>query len=417
MLRCAASARGHMVPGIDRVTSTDRLEFVDVLRGFALIGVFGANLLIFSGYTYMSEAQLSALPSPNADAVIHALETIFIENKFMGLFSFLFGVSFWLFLERANKRGVKGTQLFYRRIAWLFVIGAIHGWLFWCFDILRFYAMWALFLPLFVKVSNRTLLSSALFFSFIAPGLISATRVLLIGPNVPDRSLDELALQVFAAGPYVDFLRVNWLYDWYLTLEWGQLSYQIGIFGRLLLGLFAARNLLFVDRSDHRRLYLMLMIFGSIFGIAGNVIMAGNYLPTPAAGDFFLTFARSFINQFGLLSRTLAYAAALALLFQKPWWGKLLSRLAAVGRMALTCYLMQTLFGLWLFYGFMPGPNLMGRVGLSWLVPIWIAGYLLQVLLCSLWLRYFRFGPAEWLWRSLTYGNLQPFRTVRGSSR
>lgn len=78
--------------------------------------------------------------------------------------------------------------------------------------------------------------------------------------------------------------------------------------------------------------------------------------------------------------------------------------------MALTCYLFQTLVGLWLFYGFMPGPALMGKVGASWLVAIWIVGYAAQVWFAAAWLRAFRFGPAEWLWRSLTYGTRQPFR-------
>jgi uncharacterized protein len=396
--------------------STDRIEFVDVLRGFALIGVFGANLLIFSGYTYMSETQMSALSTANADIVIHTLENVFIENKFMGLFSFLFGVSFWLFLERANKRGTNGVQLFYRRIAWLFVIGAIHGWLFWCFDILRFYALWALLLPLFVRFSNRALLISALSFSFIVPGLISGTRVSLIGPSIPNPDIDQLALQAFAGGTYFEFLRVNWLYDWYLTLEWGQLSYQVSIFGRLLLGLYAARNLLLTDLSDHRRLYIYLLIVGGLLGIVGNIVNVGNYIPTPASGEFFLAFARSFNNQLGYLSLSLAYAAALALLFQNSGWQRLLSRLGGVGRTALTCYLMQTLFGLWLFYGFTRGPSLMGQIGPTWLVPIWVVGYALQVLLANLWLKHYRFGPAEWLWRSLTYWKLQPFKTAGASS-
>ncbi len=81
-----------------------------------------------------------------------------------------------------------------------------------------------------------------------------------------------------------------------------------------------------------------------------------------------------------------------------------------VGRMALTCYLFQTLLGLWLFYGFMPGPDLMATIGPTWLVLVWVIGYLAQVWLASVWLRHFRFGPAEWLWRSLTYWKRRPLR-------
>jgi len=145
----------HMQPSNTLTRPADRVEFVDSLRGFALLGVFAANLLIFSGFTYMSDEQQAMLPTATIDHVVHLLELIFIENKFMGLFSFLFGVSFWLFLDRANARGAEGVSLFYRRIWWLFVIGAAHGWLFWFWDILRFYALWGLLLPLFLRVSKR----------------------------------------------------------------------------------------------------------------------------------------------------------------------------------------------------------------------------------------------------------------------
>src|SRR5436190_22719542 len=109
----------------------------------------------------MTDAQRAALPTAAIDRTVRFLELIFIENKFMGLFALLFGVSFWLFLSRARARGVEGTALFYRRIFWLFLFAAIHGWLLWCFDIVRFYALWALLLPLLLRVSHRTLLARA----------------------------------------------------------------------------------------------------------------------------------------------------------------------------------------------------------------------------------------------------------------
>ena len=388
---------------------------MDTLRGFALLGVFGANLLIFSGFTYMSDEQRAMLPTFGMDKVAYLLELILIENKFMGLFSFLFGVSFWLFLTRANARGVAGARLFYRRLFWLFVIGAIHGWLFWCFDILRFYALWGLLLPLFLRMSNKALLSLALFFAILAPALISGLRSLLAGPAVTDPTIDVIALQAFSSGSYVEVLRINWRYDWFLTLSVGQLAYQIAIFGRLLLGLYAARALMLGNLKEHDALFRTLLIVGAIVGIAGNIIIAVRYLQFPADGSFFLPFGRTFIAQLGYLGLTLAYAAGLALLFQTSWWRNHILVLAPVGRMALTCYLSQTLFGLWLFYGFTLGPNLMGKIGPTWLVFVWLIGYAMQVWLASTWLRYFRFGPAEWLWRSLTYWKFQPLRLTARS--
>lgn len=400
-----------MEPSKPRPQTTDRLEYVDALRGFALFGVLGANLFIFSGYSYMTDAQRAALPTASLDKFVYLLELIFVENKFMGLFAFLFGVSFWLFLDRLRQRGVAGTGLFYRRLLWLFVFGAIHGWLFWCFDILRFYALWGLLLPLFLRVSNKVLLSAALFCAVLAPALISGFESLLLPASAADSTMDALALQAFSSPDYTNFLRVNWLYDWYLTLSVGQIAYQVAVLGRLLLGLYAARAFLLADLRSHYKLFRTVLIVGAVVGL-GNVLVAGHYLDSDATGDFLLPFVSRLIEELGYLGLTLAYAAGLVLLFQTPRWMRLLRHLAPVGRMALTCYLLQTLFGLWLFYGFMPGPKLMGRIGPVWLLPIWLGEYAIQLWFASAWLRRFRFGPAEWLWRSLTYSKVQPFRTV-----
>ena len=114
--------------------SPDRFEFVDSLRGFALFGVFAANLLIFAGVDYLTDAQRVAAFTSPLDATAFFLERFFIENKFMGLFAVLFGVSFWLFLRRLDTRGAPAIRVFHRRIFWLFVFGLAHGWLLWPID-------------------------------------------------------------------------------------------------------------------------------------------------------------------------------------------------------------------------------------------------------------------------------------------
>src|SRR5258705_6698268 len=399
-----------MEPAKPPTHGSDRLEYIDALRGFALIGVLGANLFIFSGFSYMTDAQRGALPTASLDKYVYLLELIFVENKFMGLFAFLFGVSFWLFLDRLRQRGVAGTGLFYKRLFWLFVIGAIHGWLFWCFDILRFYALWGLFLPLFLRVSKKACLSAALFCAILAPALVSGFRSLLLPPSAGDSTMDALALQAFSSPYFSDFLRVNWIYDWYLTISVGQIGYQVAVLGRLLLGLYAARTFVLSDLRSHYTLFRKVLIVGAVIGLVGNILVAGHYLDSAVTGGFLLPFGRRIIAELGYLGLTLAYAAGLVLLFQTHRWVRPLRLLAPVGRMALTCYLLQTLFGLWLFYGFMPGPKLMGRIGPVWLLPVWLGEYVIQMWFASEWLRRFRFGPAEWLWRSLTYSKIQPFR-------
>src|SRR4029077_9548737 len=149
------SRRAQMSPAFRGTPAAGRLEFVDSLRGFALLGVFWANLLIFSGIEYLTKEQRASLFHGRLETIAYFFERFFVENKFMGLFSLLFGISFWLFLSRVGGRAASATALFYRRIFWLFVIGAIHGWLLWCFDILRFYALWAVLLPLFVRTAPK----------------------------------------------------------------------------------------------------------------------------------------------------------------------------------------------------------------------------------------------------------------------
>ena len=256
-------------------SASERLEFIDSLRGFALFGVFWANLLIFSGIGYMTDQQRASLFTSRLDSIAFFLERFFIENKFMGLFSFLFGISFWLFLSRVRARGGSATSLFYRRIFWLFIIGAAHGWLLWCFDILRFYALWAVLLPLFVRTAPRRLLSIALITSILIPALVAGLRVWISTPSGSATDFDAMALTAFSNGSYRAVLLANWKYDWYLTLSISQISYQVAIFGRLLLGLYAARTLALGNLDSHRTLLRTVLLVGGLVGMLGSTIFAG----------------------------------------------------------------------------------------------------------------------------------------------
>ena len=385
----------------------DRVEFIDVLRGFALFGVCVANLFVFSGLTLMpDEARDAAFTG--LDRSVWWLEHFFIENKFVGLFSLLFGISFWLFLSRVAERGLPAVTMFHRRIAWLFAIGAVHGWLFWCFDILRFYALWAIVLPFFVRTRHHRLLVLGVLTSVLAPAAVAAAVAWSIpssGSGVASVDYEALALSAFSMGSYRDVLRANWRYDWYLNLDPSQLAYQVAVFGRLLLGLGVARALDLQDLAPYRRLLRWTLIAGASIGIAGNLVFASGLAPV-LPGHVAWAFGRRAIVEAGYLGLTLAWAAALALAWQVPAAQRGLRRLAPIGRMALTWYLLQTAFGLWLFYGFAPGPAAMGRLGAAAVAGWAVAWFLTQIVVAGAWMRRFRFGPAEWAWRELTYGRM-----------
>ena len=384
-----------------RDTASGRLEFVDALRGFALFGVFGANLLIFAGFDYLTDAQRVARFPSALDRAAFFLERFFIETKFMGLFSLLFGISFWLFLDRVSARTSSPTRLFYRRIFWLFVIGCLHGWLLWGFDILRFYALWAILLPLFVRMPARRLLLIALAFCVVIP---PAQRTWFAAAAAPGPDFDAMALAAFSSGTYREVLAANWAYDWHLTFSPGQPSYQLAVFGRLLLGLWVARSLDLGNLEAHRALLRRVFPAALLAGAAGSAVSELKLFP--AAHPFL----RRLVAETGLLGFTLAYASGLALLYLAARWAPRIRLLAPMGRMALTWYLLQTVFGIWLFYGFAPGPGLMGRTSPALLFALTFAGFAAQVALADVWMRRFRFGPAEWVWRSLTYGRVEPFR-------
>jgi uncharacterized protein len=389
--------------------NTGRLVFVDSLRGFALLGVFWANLLIFAGINYMTDERRESLFGGPLDTLAYLVERFFVESKFLGLFSLLFGVSFWLFLGRARERGAAATSLFYRRILWLLAIGALHGWLLWCFDILRFYALWGLLLPLFAHMRPRRLLGVALTVSVLVPAVVAGVHARFPGPVAGTADYDAMALAAFSGGSYLKVLTTNWRYDWYLTNSIAQFAYQAGVFGRLLLGLYVARTLDLGNLHAHRTLLRRVLVTGGLAGLLGNTVFAGNLL-AGGNGDPLLAFLRRLLVEGGYLGLTLAYAAALASGFLVARWSRAIRALAPLGQMALTWYLLQTAFGIWMFYGFARGPALMGQVGPALIIAVCLAGFAAQVGLARAWMRRFRFGPAEWCWRCLTYMKLQPFR-------
>ena len=355
----------------------------------------------------MSDEQRAALFASRLDPIVYWLERFLIENKFMGLFSLLFGVSFWLFLDRIQGRGTSAMAIFYRRIFWLFVIGLAHGWLLWCFDILRFYALWAILLPLFVRTPTRWLLGIACAVSILVPAVVSGFSVSVAAPAPAAPDIDAMALAAFSAGNYRDVLRANWHYDWYLTLSVGQIAYQVAVFGRLLLGLYIARTFDLGNLARHRRLLRGILLLGGTAGAAGSFVFANDLLsesggPGPA-------FVRRFLVETGNLGLTLAYASGLALLFLGPF-RTIVGVLAPVGRLALTCYLLQTALGIWMFYGFAHGPTAMGQMPPSALLALLLGGFGVQILAAHAWAARFRFGPAEWLWRGLTYGKMPPLK-------
>jgi len=395
----------------------ERIEVLDVLRGLAVCGILIGNMQWFSGYGMMPESL--ARQSPSADQFTHFLLWFFVEGKFYSIFSFLFGFGFALQIARAQERGDPEATLFKRRLFWLLVIGVLHAYLLWAGDILSIYAVIGFVLILFRNKASESLLKWAaalilipiltyllIFILFVA--FVPAEVVAKV--NAAQMDLWQEAVRKVQQSNYLQIIsgyNLNYIMGRYasLILE-ARLPKILAMF---LLGFYAYRQKFFQNLSSHQAFIRRVLGYGLILGVAGNLsfaTFAGHeavFPPSPAGIVGVISYA------FGVPALALFFVAAIATLWQSATWRRVLGWLAPVGRMALTNYLLQTLICVFIFYGF--GLGYFGKVGATAATLIALAIFLFQILLSALWLRYFSYGPMEWIWRQLTYRKRLSLRT------
>lgn len=387
----------------------ERIEVLDVLRGLAVCGILIGNMQWFSGYGMMPESLASQ--SPFADQLTHYLVWFFVEGKFYSIFSFLFGFGFALQIARAQERGDTQASLFKRRLFWLLVIGVLHAYLLWAGDILSIYALMGFVLILFRKKTNQALLKWAfvlilipiltyvllyiLFIAFVPPDLLAKM-------NAAQMDFWQESIRKVQQSNYLQIIsgyNLNYIVGRYasLILE----TRPPKILAMFLLGFYAYRQKFFQNLSSHQMIIRRVLVYGLLLGVAGNLAFAtfagaeAVFPPSPAGIIGVISYA------FGVPALALFFIAAIATLWQKPTWRRVLGWLAPVGRMALTNYLLQTIICVFIFYGY--GFGYFGKVGATAATLIALAIFLLQIPLSALWLKYFSYGPMEWIWRQLTY--------------
>lgn len=411
------STRSHadLVPTALVPTSGDeRIVLLDSLRGFALGGVLLANLGAFSLYFHLSPAERAALPTAAFDSWARMVLAFLVAGKFMTLFSLLFGLGFAVQLMRAEQRGADGRRLYVRRLLVLLLFGILH-WLLWWGDVLRLYAVLGLGLLLFRRASPRTLLWTGLLLACLGSAMLGPILNPLLAPlqaALPSpREANARALATFSGNSWTALVRYNPIYDGlYLARNWYE---PLFILGRLLLGFWAGRALIFHEPASNRALLRRIFVVSVALGLIGNavsVLRTFYALEERAAvlGHPIGVAMLEVLTSTGSIALGAAYATGVALLFLRQPWRSWLERLAPVGRMALTNYLLQTAAGIALFYGI--GLGLGPRWGVPGRLVTFVLLFAAQTLASHWWLGRFRFGPAEWLWRSLTYGRAQPMR-------
>ncbi|HSH02693.1 MAG TPA: M28 family peptidase [Anaerolineae bacterium] len=395
------------ISAITPVPPQQRVNFVDALRGFALFGVLTMNMLFFAGYP--------TNPANWGGFNRYLLITIhfFGQAKFYSLFSLLFGWGLSLQLtsflpHQTDSNQTKKRWRVLRRLFLLLLIGAFHYIFIWEGDILLTYALLGFVLILFANRSPRFLLISALL------GLL--LTILLVLPTPFMESLRQtyhtqfpvipLGTPLYQDGTYLDLVR------WRATRLLSQHStmpYTAGyILAMFLLGLYIGKRQFFRHPDQHPTLRHTILIISLIIGLIANTIFVANmFNPSwvPAGyGRFVNTTSRSI----GAVALMLFYTTSFITLWHYPRPHHYLRQLAPVGRMALTNYLTQSLFFTFFFYHY--GLRFYRQIDPTFGMIITILFFWLQIRFSHWWLSEYQFGPAEWLWRTLTYGQRQPWR-------
>ena len=383
----------------------ERIRALDVLRGVAVAGILFANVLVFFGSFVMPADRAAALPTAARDAVALFLDKVFVDGKFYSIFSLLFGIGFGLQLARGGDAALPRLK---RRLRILLAIGAIHAVLIWAGDILMLYALLGFTMPWFARKSNRELLRWTVILLAVPTALylvvLGAWTTLASGASSPqsDAGMPATILAFFEAmgrGGVKDAFIGNLIF---LAARWGDLIATMRfpkVLGMFVLGLWAVRAGLAQAPANHRTVLVRWALLGWGVGLPMNVIAAlavhrWPYLP-PSVGGLLGVVTQAV----GIPMLALGYAAAVGLLVVDG--RRLVTVFAPLGRMALTNYLMHSIICVVLSYGL--GLGLWWRIGASTAMAIAAAIIVVQIPLSAWWLSRFTFGPAEWIWRRLTY--------------
>jgi len=399
----------------------ERIAVVDVLRAFALFGIIVTHSA--QGYLAGQPPGPDFMTFSSLDRVVLQVDHLLTFGKFFTIFSFLFGLSFAIQLRNATEKGVGFSGRFTWRLVVLALIALVHG-VFFTGDILIVYALLGLLLIPFRKVKTRTLLIIALLLVFNIPGLLLGIAQISGPPPTPEQLASQAELiakfgqaalhayEIKQSGTLAQLAQTN-LTDGMISkigfmIFTGRLWITFGLF---LLGMVAGRLEIFKDTEANRGFFRRLLWPTAILAAVTTAveIVRPSSFQLASALDLLSSFA--FVVQ--QVSLSAFYVAAVTLLFWRQPSKGLLPSLAPLGRMGLTTYLGQSVFGILLFYGL--GFGMLGKLGVTAAVGAGIAFYVFQILFARAWMSRFRLGPVEWLWRSLTYFTLQP--NVRGATQ
>ncbi|MFL0354679.1 DUF418 domain-containing protein [Xanthomarina sp. GH4-25] len=399
------------------VTKEDRIDFLDILRGIAILFIFAANIVFFSGYVFFPpEAHIPATILVTDNFVDFTNFTL-IDGKFYSIFSLLFGIGCAIQFNKLNNHNKPFAPFFRHRMFWLLIIGLIHLCLFWLGDILTLYALLGFILIWFVNMSNKKLITWAII--LILFPLVNWFVIHVANFNYPkyifQLNIDYakhfgFQMAEWQGKEFTDFqayLKNDNLIEFF-KMNVGNTFIRIGnilregrifkVLGVFLIGLWAGRKIINENLLNNTKFLKKVAIYGFSIGLPISIIRTYLEFFTNPESQI-LGFLNTLSYAFGTVPLAMGYASLLALLYRKNL--KFLNWFAPVGKTALSNYIFQTFISITIFYGI--GFGFVGKLGITVIMGISIAVFCFQVVLSTWWLKHFRFGPLEWIWRQLTY--------------
>lgn len=391
-----------------------RIASLDLIRGVAVLGILLMNIQSFS---MIDQAYLNPMAYGDMTGLnkwMWIISHLLADQKFLSIFSMLFGASMYMIAQKAEEKSGSSWQLHFRRNGWLLIFGLIHGSLLWYGDILAPYAACSFVIYFFRKWPVKRLLIFGLCVFAVASvvHVVKGLELLQLPEAVisqmqngwqPDERIVKYMVSGYQ-GSYTDQLtqRLRMLEIMYTQLFPSFYVWRIS--GLMLIGMALFKSGFLQGRFD-KAVYRKVLHFG--LGLGFPLVIGGMVFNFSYGWDmqYSMYFGAEF-NYWGSLFMSMAYISALILWVKSGWGLRLMTWLSSAGRMALTNYLMQTLICTMLFYGF----GWFGEVSRMGQAEIVLMVWLVQLTLSHYWMRSFRFGPFEWLWRSLTQMKVQTMR-------
>ncbi|WP_419893589.1 DUF418 domain-containing protein [Oceanobacillus kimchii] len=381
------------------IKDSQRLNWIDAARGFAIFGIFIVNIGAFSAPYFLYGGGTEVWTS-KMDTLILFIIDVFFQASFYTLFSILFGFGIQLQKDRLVEKGISVNRFFIRRLAFLTIIGLIHAIGIWHGDILFTYGVVGFLLLIYFNVKDRTIKVNIISLLGVFVGLFTLLMYQVRDYlDTPNQGFIIQAINNYSSASFSRIWEQN-LHDWQLSNGGINILFLAGvILPMFLIGMYAARKKWFHQPEKYQQNLTMIWI-SSFIGFI--ILKLGPYL---FGNPSWFSYVQ---DNIGGAASAIFYVTSITLLWKQGWFRQLMVPLQAVGKMAMTNYLCQSIISFWLFYGV--GFGLYGKVDPLIQLILVLVIFILQMIGSMWWMKNFRFGPFEWLWRTLTYGKRQPFR-------